>query len=1276
MVFNISNLTLIKNINGIIHIGSLKNEDKHDYLLNFNNITENDIICIDGNISSYGNKITDIKLQKKYYDNKFNFLVLSIEDFNILFLKDFIELENFVDYIYIKMSIEQNNQHNVLDNIDDKLNTLQFKKYINNDGNLFYCKYIYDISPNYTIEYGLEQNRINIKNNILEKTNSSGIYLIPLHDDHRASLFGDPLFGKVKNIYISDRNTIYTINPNNYVNIDIVNHKIYINENVTSNKVKNKINYLSIMAIFKNETMNLKVWLEHYLWQGVDHFYLIDNGSTDNPFDILKEYIQKGIVTYYYRTEKYQQPQHYRYVFDKENIKHKTKWLCICDLDEFFFGIKKKLSHCLDYFDSYDVIYTNSFFYGSDGLIEHPKDIRTSIIHRESDVENGIKYIFKPSSITNSNELWIHYLVNEGTLSKKYTNEITQNNVIRLNHYRIQSYEYYTKIKMTRGDVSIIENENIRDLKYFEKYAETANIKDDILKKLVENNYSTINTPLNTALIVEPRFLKHLPFVINDFNNKLGNEWKIVFYCGAGLKNIWIDLINKDIELRELEYNGCSYDDYCDFIKSKKLYETLYGDYVLIFTPNSTIINKHPYTIDYFMSLNKSYIGGNQSYLWNEMIRENLHPKICNFQGGLSLRKRLDMIKIIDTFGTEKNILCCGGSKKLQTDAEDVYFTTGCYKLNLPVGDDEICRHFSLHTILVDGFFGANRLETGYYLNIIRQYDDACDNIYLCKNIEDTENETLVVHPGVGFFSNCTVKLFDIILYFNSTKKTPIFIDSSKQFDLYKNNNIKNDITYEYFIKGLEHHDIIYNNSIDFKEEYQYINYNKLNFTEITPFITKYFSPTISILDTINFIESKYNIKLYDNICVLFYRGNDKIIETKLPSYQEFIVKARNLYNKNNDIIFLIQSDEIEFIENMIQEFPNNSFYFKDEIRTIHKSSHLSVDRINTETNFMYSQYYLAITIIMSKCKYVICTTGNCSLWIALFRGNVENFYQIEYNKICIHKYLSKCKTNAQPPGLGDFIRGSIALFNYSKKYNFDFYFDDSHPLFNNLSKNNKIIKNDIFDETTEILPPKTYNDIDKELNMLFLKDKSFCIMTNAFYTKNSDENMENFGEITHECKLFFKDILTPNKITSDYLKNVFTNLKIDLNKSYSIIHLRLGDNFLWNDTYDNNLFDKFNKKIKELLTNNQDHQFILLSDSSSISIQLKKENPELFYWDNKKIHIGDLKSNSVSDCVTDTMIDFFIMINCDKMYCHAFNGISGFSKLISLLYDKEYIMI
>ena len=91
--------------------------------------------------------------------------------------------------------------------------------------------------------------------------------------------------------------------------------------------------------------------------------------------------------------------------------------------------------------------------------------------------------------------------------------------------------------------------------------------------------------------------------------------------------------------------------------------------------------------------------------------------------------------------------------------------------------------------------------------------------------------------------------------------------------------------------------------------------------------------------------------------------------------------------------MFLVQSDETEFIEFITNKFPNNSFYFKDEIRHMKKCSD-TVDKKMSSQNYEFSKKFLAITIIMSKCKYIICGSGNCDLWIMLYRGNTTNVIQ------------------------------------------------------------------------------------------------------------------------------------------------------------------------------------------------------------------------------------------------------------------------------------------
>ena len=54
---------------------------------------------------------------------------------------------------------------------------------------------------------------------------------------------------------------------------------------------------LVICSMFKNESMILQEWIEHYVEMGVQHFYLIDNGSTDSYLDILQPYIDRRLVT-------------------------------------------------------------------------------------------------------------------------------------------------------------------------------------------------------------------------------------------------------------------------------------------------------------------------------------------------------------------------------------------------------------------------------------------------------------------------------------------------------------------------------------------------------------------------------------------------------------------------------------------------------------------------------------------------------------------------------------------------------------------------------------------------------------------------------------------------------------------------------------------------------------------------------------------------------------------------------------------------------------------
>ena len=226
---------------------------------------------------------------------------------------------------------------------------------------------------------------------------------------------------------------------------------------------------------------------------------------------------------------------------------------------------------------------------------------------------------------------------------------------------------------------------------------------------------------------------------------------------------------------------------------------------------------------------------------------------------------------------------------------------------------------------------------------------------------------------------------------YEETYMFPKDVDSSTLWIWYKT-NLNTDITFHYFEHYNNVNETLINKQINYKESHQYLNYKDLSYSKICPVVRKYFSPSKEIKTIISTITEKYKVN-YDNTCVLFYRGNDKNRETEICSYEEYTRYSEEVLQKNPNVQFLIQSDETQFIEYMRERYPNNSFYFKDEIRHI-KKCNSTVDRLMKKTNYEFSKRFLAITIIMSKCNTIVCGTGNCSIWIMLYRESAKNLYQ------------------------------------------------------------------------------------------------------------------------------------------------------------------------------------------------------------------------------------------------------------------------------------------
>lgn len=95
---------------------------------------------------------------------------------------------------------------------------------------------------------------------------------------------------------------------------------------------------VSVCAIFRNEALYLKEWIEFHKIVGVDHFYIYNNFSDDNYKEVLWPYVEDGTVDL--MEWPYEQGQMKAYQDCLTKYSGQTKWIGFIDLDEFVVPVK------------------------------------------------------------------------------------------------------------------------------------------------------------------------------------------------------------------------------------------------------------------------------------------------------------------------------------------------------------------------------------------------------------------------------------------------------------------------------------------------------------------------------------------------------------------------------------------------------------------------------------------------------------------------------------------------------------------------------------------------------------------------------------------------------------------------------------------------------------------------------------------------------------------------------------------------------------------------
>ena len=213
--------------------------------------------------------------------------------------------------------------------------------------------------------------------------------------------------------------------------------------------------YFSLAACFKNEHHCIVEWIEHYKFHGVDHLYLINDFSTPEYLPLIQKYIDEDYVTLFHNDIVTRDTGRQNKIYEKylRNILSQTYWLGIIDLDEFLYSPKEiNLKNILKNYETQTGIKVSWIHFGSNGHMQQPKSLVQGFTMRaklnQPSVEfQGYKTIFK------ANEL-VSFGIHDNITNKQKIHLPQSSEDLLINHYNIQSWEFYIAIKATRGDIN------------------------------------------------------------------------------------------------------------------------------------------------------------------------------------------------------------------------------------------------------------------------------------------------------------------------------------------------------------------------------------------------------------------------------------------------------------------------------------------------------------------------------------------------------------------------------------------------------------------------------------------------------------------------------------------------------------------------------------------------------------------------------------------------------------------------------------------------------
>lgn len=254
----------------------------------------------------------------------------------------------------------------------------------------------------------------------------------------------------------------------------------------------------------------------------------------------------------------------------------------------------------------------------------------------------------------------------------------------------------------------------------------------------------------------------------------------------------------------------------------------------------------------------------------------------------------------------------------------------------------------------------------------------------------------LELKHNAGFFSCCSVACYDIIKHIKQYQSVPE-VDFSKTFSLYK--DLRDQNVYNMFFKFNQSQELNIDKISKIKyNKFSLFDYKNEDLVNIEPVIQKWFNPSDSVLEYVEFFIKKYEIDTSRTLAICF-RGTDKFIDIEETSYETFISHVPNIIKNQSINRVFIQTDQTQFIDFFKNYYPSIPVFNIQEIPTTSSKKHLYKGIIE-ENKISHAQMFLAAMQILSSCKFLINHTGNVARWIVKYRGSIHNTMQYKNNRL------------------------------------------------------------------------------------------------------------------------------------------------------------------------------------------------------------------------------------------------------------------------------------